>query len=110
MYVGLARSQVEVGLSRIRVNFPAPFEHAHRYKCIEKVPDAARMKPETLSHILGVQASFGELGENAKLDRAKENFGRHEPESDLLDPICARLCAHHPTSTNLGFCYLRFHA
>jgi hypothetical protein len=43
---------------------------------------------------LTVQRLLGEFGENAKLDRAKENFGRHEPESDLLDSIRARLCAH----------------
>jgi hypothetical protein len=43
---------------------------------------------------LDLQRLLGELGENAQLDRAKENFGPHEPESDLLDPVGARLCAH----------------
>jgi hypothetical protein len=46
---------------------------------------------------------LGELGENAKLYRAKENFGRHEPESDLFDSIRARLFAHRWNPQNETF-------
>jgi hypothetical protein len=55
------------------------------------------VQPQPLGQRLTVQRLLGELGENAKLDRAKENFGRHEPESDLLNPIRSRLYAHRST-------------
>jgi hypothetical protein len=41
-----------------------------------------------------VQRLLGELGENAKFERGKKDLGCHEPESDLLNPIRASLCAH----------------
>jgi hypothetical protein len=52
------------------------------------------VQAQPLGQRLTVQRLLGELGENAKLDGGKKDLGCHEPESDLLDPIRASLCAH----------------
>jgi len=52
------------------------------------------VQAQPLGPRLTVQRLLGELGENAKLDGGKKDLGCHEPESDLLDPIRASLCAH----------------
>jgi hypothetical protein len=52
------------------------------------------MKSEPRLESLDIQRSFGEFTEKSELDRTEDNLRRHEPESDLLDPIRSRMCTH----------------
>src|SRR4029079_19112854 len=83
---GLGAVEVVVGFRRVAIGaLRIALQHAERHQRIEEVADAARMQLEAALQLRRVCGFLGELGEDAKLDRAQERLGTPEAETELQD-------------------------